>query len=79
MTARRTGIANLPHCPRGLSLEQAAAYVGVTVPTALPSGSRRGSPMVSDHVNMFDWQGVEPHVPAARHVCNNGAEMSRLP
>lgn len=33
MTARRADIADLPAWPRGLSLEQAAAYVGVTPPT----------------------------------------------
>ena len=30
MTARKTDISGLPDWPRGLSLEQAAAYVGVS-------------------------------------------------
>ena len=30
MTARRSDIADLPNWPRGLSLEQASAYVGIS-------------------------------------------------
>jgi hypothetical protein len=50
MTARRTDLEGLPDWPRGLSGEQAAAYVGVSLPTFLaevahgkwPDGERRG-------------------------------------
>lgn len=50
MTARRADLEGLPNWPRGLSAEQAAAYVGVSLPTFLaevaqgrwPEGERRG-------------------------------------
>lgn len=50
MTAGRTDIQGLPFWPRGLSAEQAAAYVGVSVNTFLeevkagrwPEPQRRG-------------------------------------
>jgi hypothetical protein len=50
MTTRRADIQDLPDWPRGLSLEQAAAYVGVSPPVFLkevkedkwPPGDRRG-------------------------------------
>jgi hypothetical protein len=50
MTARRADLEGLPDWPRGLSAEQAAAYVGVSLPTFLaevargkwPDGERRG-------------------------------------
>ena len=33
MTARRSDLSDLPNWPRLLSREQAAAYVGISVPT----------------------------------------------
>jgi predicted DNA-binding transcriptional regulator AlpA len=56
MTARRSDLRDLPSWPRGLSAEQAAAYVGVSVPTFLtevkvgrwPAGQRRGARVVWD-------------------------------
>jgi hypothetical protein len=49
VTARRVDMSDLPNWPRGLSGEQAAAYVGVSIPTFLAEvelgiwpGPRRG-------------------------------------